>query len=96
MGKIIPPGVEASMFSLTTTLIGLSVFILRQFVGTIVNDLFVGVTNDSLNKYYILTIIEGLSRLVPLMLIFRLVPTNAEINQLQAVNIEKSKKANMI
>lgn len=83
MSKVIPPGIEGTMFSLTATLANLSHFILRNFVGTVINDLFVGVTKEKIDKFWILMVIQLLSKFYPLFLINRLVPTNAEVNELQ-------------
>ena len=83
MSKIIPPGVEATMFAITATLINLSLFILCTMTGSVVNDLFVGVTRDSLDRYYILNIILMVLKTVPLILVYRLVPKNEEVAALQ-------------
>jgi hypothetical protein len=83
MSKSIPPGVEATMFSLTATIINLNQFILRAVIGSVVNDMFVGVTNQSLDKYYILTIIEIIGKLFPLLIISLLIPLNKDVDELQ-------------
>ena len=51
MAKIIPPGVEGTMSALTATIINLSNFLIRIAFGVFLNDRFVGVTNENMEKY---------------------------------------------
>jgi hypothetical protein len=76
MAKVIPPGIEGTMVSLFTTIINLNQFTIKTAFGTWVNDKFVGITNDNIDKYWILAIIETVGKLVPLLYIYCLVPTN--------------------
>ena len=54
MAKIIKPGVEGTMLALTGTIINLNQFLIRANVGAFINDLYVGVTAEKLDDYYIL------------------------------------------
>lgn len=83
MSKSIPPGVEATMFSFTATIINLNQFVLRALIGSWINDTFVGVTSLSLDKYYILTIIGLCGKFLPLFMITLLIPLNSDVDILQ-------------
>lgn len=83
MSKVIPPGIEGTMFSLTVTLIALSNFVIRNLFGTIINDLFVKVTKENLDDFWILMTIQLVSKFYPLLIINCLVPTNKEVDELQ-------------
>lgn len=83
MSKVIPPGIEGTMFSLTVTLIALSNFVIRNLLGTVINDLFVKVTKENLDNFWILMTIQLVSKFYPLLIINCLVPTNKEVNDLQ-------------
>jgi hypothetical protein len=82
MAKVIPPGVEGTMVSLFTTIVNLNQFTIKTALGSYINDRFVGVTNSNIEKYWVLSIIETVGKLLPLMYIYLLVPTNDEVNEL--------------
>ena len=79
MGKIIPPGVEGTMISLTATIININQFLLRQAIGSFINDIFVHVTTENLGNYYILMIIMLIGKFYPLIFLFQLVPKYDEV-----------------
>ena len=81
MAKIIKPGVEGIMISLTMTIINLNQFTLRTLLGTFINDQFVGVDNESIDRIWILIIIELGFKLIPFFYIYCLVPTNESVQQ---------------
>lgn len=83
MAKTVPPGVEASMISLTMTIINLSLFVTGGPIGTLINDVFVGVTRENLNDYYVLMIILIIVKFYPLFLIGCLIPTNEAVDEVQ-------------
>ena len=76
MAKIIPPGIEGTMISITNTLMFLSNLLLRNLFGILVNDIFVHVTVQNLNNYSILCLFDLLCRFVPLIYIGIMVPRN--------------------
>ena len=76
MAKSIPPGVEGTIVSLTMTIINLNQFILRSFFGTFINDHFVGVTKEHLDRFYILCLINFAFKWMPLFFIWKLIPKN--------------------
>ena len=77
--KITPKRVEATAFALLT---GTSNYTgtMRSFIGTWVNETFVGVTHEDLSKYYILAIISTVGSFAPILYLW-LLPTRADIEQ---------------
>ena len=78
--KITPANIEATSFAM---LAGIYNFrgTLSGYVGTWVNDQFVGVTRDDLSKYYILCLIGLITGLIPLFFL-HWIPTKASIADL--------------
>ena len=83
MAKIIPPGVEGSMVALTATIINLNQFLIRGSFGALLNDLFVGVTTQHLEKYPSLAWIYLFGKFFPFFFIFSLIPKNEDVQELQ-------------
>ena len=79
MAKVIPPGVEGIMTSVSMTLINLNQYTLRQTLGARINSNVVHVTYDHMEKYYILTIVEFIFKIFPLLYIHCLLPTNESV-----------------
>lgn len=46
--QLVTPGVEGTMLSLSTTLVKLNQFTIREMVGVFINDMFVHVTRKNL------------------------------------------------
>ena len=82
MAKIIPPGVEAFMVSISMTIITLNQFTMRQILGTFINSRFVGVTNDTIERYWVLALIETIFKLLPFIYIYFLCPRNSVVHAL--------------
>lgn len=82
MAKIIPPGLEGTMMSLTATVINLNQYILRNAIGVILNDLFVGCSKENLGVYWVLCAISLGAKLFPFVYISQLVPRMHEVNSL--------------
>ena len=82
MSKICPKHIEATSFAL---LAGVSNFraTIRSWTGSIINDRFVGVTEDDLSQYWVLCVISFVCSFLPLLFLW-LVPTKQQINDLQA------------
>ena len=82
MSKICPKHIEATSFAL---LAGVSNFraTIRSLTGSIINDRFVGVTEDDLSQYWVLCTISFVCSFLPLLFLW-LVPTKQQINDLQA------------
>lgn len=93
MAKIIKPGIEGIMISLSMTIINLNQFVMRNALGTFVNDHFVGITNATIDQYWILALIELIFKILPFFYIYCLVPSNDSINELQDKYIQMSKYA---
>jgi hypothetical protein len=76
MAKLIEPGIEATMMSISATLFNLNKLTLKQMIGVFLNETFVHVKNNQLDRYYILTTIGLFGTFLPILLIKLLVPTN--------------------
>ena len=83
VSKMIPPGVESTMYSLSITIIALNQFIIRAIMGVYVNDQFVHVSKGHMENYYQLKIICIVTSCIPLTYLFYLIPTLAETDELQ-------------
>lgn len=83
MAKIIPPGIEGTMMSLTATIINLGQYILRMAIGVLINDMFVGCSRENIQLYWVLMAIQLASRFIPFVYISQLVPRVQDVNALQ-------------
>ena len=84
--KITPMHIEATSFAL---LAGISNFriAMRGWIGSVINDAFVGVTREDLSDYWKLIMVALVCSFIPLFFIY-LIPTKKQIIDLQArVNI---------
>eukprot|EP00347_Sterkiella_histriomuscorum_P010122 403377520 len=84
--KITPKNVEATIFATLTGISNLSSGVLSPMSGVIINKLFVGVSTENLENYWQLVVIQLFSAFVPLVL-YRLIPTKKEIEEIQGKNI---------
>ena len=92
MAKIIPPGIEGTMISITNTIMFLSNLLLRNVLGIFLNDTFAHVTVSKLDNFSILCLFQLLFRLLPLFYIGLLVPRNKQVDDLQTDQLEKAKQ----
>ena len=78
--KITPQNIEATSFAL---LAGVSNFKIsfRSWMGSWLNDAFVGVTKDDLSNYWQLILMNFVGSFLPLFFLW-LIPTKEEINRL--------------
>ena len=97
--KICPQHIEATSFAILAGINNFSSTI-SSWVGTWINDTFVGVKEDDLSKYWVLVTIQYVCCFLPLLLLW-LIPTRKQIEELQDVIKqgqeevkEKSKKKN--
>lgn len=81
MAKICPKRIEATSYAL---LAGVSNFrgTLRSWIGSWVNDKWVGVTESDLSKYWVLVTIGFACSFLPLIFLW-LIPTRKQIEELQ-------------
>lgn len=89
--KITPKHIEATSFAL---LAGISNFrgTMRSYIGTYINDKYVGVSQDNLSDYYILALISGACSFLPLFFLW-LIPKREYIDKLQGeVNTTEGKE----
>ena len=83
MAKIIVPGIEGTMHALQSTIIHVSYGMLRQQVGIVINHVFFGICNKTIQFYYKLLALELLAKLIPFLYIYRLIPSKEEVDRLQ-------------
>ena len=72
MAKIIAPGIEGTMFSLTGSIITISIMVLRNMLGVFINR-YIGVTKEKMADYYLLLWIELVFKTIPFLYIGRLI-----------------------
>ena len=77
LAKIIPPKIEASMFSLLGGVLNLSYWVLARLLGNIFN-LFFGVSEDNLDELWKLFLIQAITALGPVFFIW-LLPNPQEV-----------------
>ena len=83
MAKLIPKGVESSMMSLNTSIVAISQFAIRAWLGVLINDSFVNVTKENMKNYKYLCLIAALLAIVPLFFIWIMTPTIKECEDKQ-------------
>lgn len=88
--KICPRNIEATCFAI---LAGVSNFrgTARGWLGSLINEMFVGVHKDDLTHYWVLTVIQFLCGFLPLLFLW-LIPTKDQIKTLQ-VKIQEDGEA---
>lgn len=72
MAKIIAPGIEGTMFSLTGSILTISFMVMRNLLGVFINR-YIGVTKEKMGDYYILLWIELFFKMMPFFYIGRLI-----------------------
>ena len=86
--KICPKHVEATCFAALTGVVSMRETI-RAWVGTLVNDAFVGVTKDDLSKFWLLASIGFAMSFIPLLFL-KLIPTKQEVEDLSKRILESN------
>jgi MFS family permease len=79
--KVCPKRIEATSFALLGSISSFK-GTLRAWIGTYVNEAFVGVTKDDLSQYWVLYLIGFGCSFIPIAFIW-LLPTNASVAELQ-------------
>lgn len=83
VSKMIPPGIESTMYSLSITVVVLNQFIIRAMMGVWVNDEFVGVRKGHMENFIYLKMICIVTSCIPLTYMFHMIPTLEETDELQ-------------
>ena len=83
--KLIPANIEASMFAILTGIINFCNFFVAKHLGNFFN-IFVGVTDDNLDKLWILEAIMVGCALIPIAFLW-LVPTRKDVFKVQQINM---------
>ena len=89
MAKLIPKGVEASMFAVSSTILSLNQFTIRATLGFLINDNFVFVTRKNLGDYWKLNLIGLTGAIIPLSYLYCMVPSIAETQNMEEENKKK-------
>ena len=77
--RLTPPNVEATMMAFAASFVNMSRGLIPDMMGVFINKNFVGVTENDLSKYYILSLISIISTLYEIILI-RLIPLRSELS----------------
>lgn len=90
VSKLVPPGIESTMYSLSVTFIVLNLFVLRAIMGIIINNSFIHVDKDNLkgegeDRYIWLKLIAIFTPFIPFLFMFKLLPTLKETNELHKI-----------
>ena len=83
VNKCTPPGIESTMYSLSLTVILMNQFIIRSWMGVLVNDYFVFVTKAHMENYPYLKVVAIIAALLPFSYMWYLVPTLKETDDLK-------------
>ena len=54
LAKLTPPGIESSLMALSNTILNLNQFTIRGLLGVYINETFIGVEKENIEKYYML------------------------------------------
>eukprot|EP00347_Sterkiella_histriomuscorum_P014137 403362023 len=87
--KITPYYIEATVFALVTGFYNFSNFTLSPMIGVLINRIFIHVTNDKLDNFYLLLIIQSVLAPIPLILL-RLIPLRKDMHILQQKHHQES------
>ena len=79
VAQISAPGVESTMSSLGGTIIMMNVMVLRSMMGLFVNHVTFKLKRDNIEDYYKLAFIQIIGTFIPLLYMYQLIPSNAEI-----------------
>lgn len=90
---LIPPGIESTLQSMTMTICIIGFFISREIIGVLMNHFFVQMTIQNMSQYYYLRLIALICSCMPLTYMWRIVPTLAEVKDVQARNFNKKEKS---
>lgn len=88
VSKLVPPGIESTMYSLSVTFIVMNLFVLRAIMGILINHYFIKVDKENLrgvgeDRYIWLKVIAIFTPFIPFLFMFRMLPTLKQTNELQ-------------
>jgi len=89
VAQIAAPGVEAFMSSIGGTIIQFNMFTLRSIIGLYCNKWFADITRDTIEDYYKLAFIQIIGCVIPLLYMYHIIPSNAEVEATQKMYQEK-------
>lgn len=97
VSKLVPPGIESTMYSLSVTFIVLNLFVLRAIMGIVINHYFIKVDKENLDgigedRYVWLKLIAIFTPFIPFLFMFKMLPTLKETNELQEKYAEERKE----
>ena len=91
LGKICPNHIEATSYAILSGALSFRGS-LRDWLGSIVNEQWVGVTEMDLSKYWVLVVIGWACHFLPLFLVW-LIPTRESIAELQQRIVENKHRS---
>ena len=89
VAQIAAPGVEAFMSSIGGTIIQFNMYTLRSIIGLYCNKWFANITRDTIEDYYKLAFIQIVGCFIPLLYMYHIIPSNAEVEATQKMYQEK-------
>lgn len=77
------------MLSLSTSLIKLNQFTIREMVGILINDMFIHVTRKNLMDMFYLVEVAFFSSFIPIIFIYLMVPSREQTQAYQDMQTQK-------
>ena len=79
LSKIIPYGVEGTMMSLYGTILTMSMFAVKNWMGIIINDLFINCSKNNLSNFYKQISVSLFGSFIPFLFIWYMIPKKIQI-----------------
>lgn len=73
--KIFPVGIEATLWSLTSSVQFCSFLLLRPLMGVLINNLFIHVTVENMENYIYIKLVQLISSILPLLFMWYFIPS---------------------
>jgi len=89
VAQISAPGVESTMSSLGGTIISMNMFVLRGIIGLACNKIFFNITRETIVDFYKLMGIQVIGTFIPLLYMYKMIPSSAEIRATQQKHLAK-------
>ena len=77
------------MSSLGQTIISMNMFVLRGVIGLLCNKMFFNITRASITDFYKLMGIQVVGTFIPLLYMYKMIPSGAEIKATQQKHLAK-------
>ena len=79
-----PKGIEASLLSLNSSIVGMNIYGIKSLMGLFINHFFVGAKNENIEeKLWQLYIYQIIGTFIPFLYISCLIPKEKKVRELQ-------------